>query len=465
MPRTPVISGFALLVALTLGVPATGFGQEGELDRFDRAVQRLVAKLAPSVVAVRIVAVSDPNADGTSVAGSVRRSLYRASGVIGSREGEIITVIAGGLPEEQLEIGEQLGIEIELHDGPLLAARWIAADPETGLTLLAIENPPKKLTPVRYASTLPAQAAIVVSIGADGFELGHVAHPARGIRHRGVGQRDASFPRGIVTTIAAQPGDVGGLLANPEGELVGMLAFSLVLPKSEQDDEEEKSGETGLGPRGERRGAETAAGDATTGEENPFDEARRPAWARRMGTAVVTNPTEGGPLGRAVAIPADLLQIICRSLRTDGRMVRGALGATFQFHHPALAGPTHYGAGALVRKLVAQGSAEIDGLQVGDVIQKVDGRELHRPEDLLWFRERVEYGRIGSSLQVQVARMENRRVVSRAIRLHIGTRPEGSDGDGLEPPPKPDCTPVPVGPTNPGGSTAEPPLPEGRHRR
>jgi hypothetical protein len=75
------------------------------------------------------------------------------------------------------------------------------------------------------------------------------------------------------------------------------------------------------------------------------------------------------------------------------------------------------------------------------VIQEVDGREIQRPEDLLWFRERVEYGGIGTILPVRVARMENRRVVSRTLRVHIGTRPEGTNGDSVEPAPAPECTP------------------------
>jgi len=415
--RPPALAIAALAAALLASASDPLFAQSSDLDRFDRALQRLVEKVSPSVVSVRLVALGVPASEGTLVTGAERRVLYQGSGVISTGEGEVISIIAAGWPERELRPLERLGVEVALDGGALHSARWIAADPETGITLLAIEGAPQRLQPVRYANEPPARGATVIAIGSDGMQLGHVVHPARGVQLAA-----GTFPRAIVTSIAAQPGDVGGLLANAEGELVGLLAFSLAAA----DGGARPAGETGLAPAGGRR-------FATSGSS-----------------------AEGGAAGRAVAIPVDLLVRIAGALRTEGKVSRGALGATFQFHHPALAGSTHYGAGALVRELVPGAAAEADGLQVGDVIQRVEGREIHRAEDLLWFRERVEYGAIGESLTLEVARMEHRRVVSKTLRVRIGTRPEGTRGDELAPTPAPECPPGGASP-HPAGEGSVPP--------
>lgn len=411
MTLRTILCALGALLLLAGSLPA----QNGDLDRFDRAVRRLVEKVAPSVVSVRVVAIPDPVEGTTAVHPVVRRTLARASGIVSGPDGEITTVLPGGLPEWELEEGERIRIEVELHDGRAFPAAWRGHDDETGLALLSLSAPRsdlETLVPVRDARTTPDRGQTVVAIGATGFALGHVAHPARGIRHAG-----GSFPRGILTSIEANPGDIGGLLANPAGELVGLLAFSVVVdPRVEPD----------------RRG------DGASGEQRSRTEAT----------------TREAALGRAVAIPADLVRRMLADLREHGTFRRGALGATFQFHHPALAGPTHYGAGALVRNIVAEGEAERGGLRVGDVIQSVEGREIRRAEDLLWFRERVEYGTIDSVLPLRVARMEEKRVVSRTLRVRVGARPDGTSGDRVQPPPAPDFPtgPIPV----PGGGSAAP---------
>ena len=406
-----------------------------DLGRYDQALQKLAKRVKPSIVTVRVVALSASEAQTSTLQEMNRRVLYRASGMITESKGEVVTVFGSGLWEYDLDPKERLGLEVELHDGEIQIAELIAHDQDTGIALMSLENAPK-LRAVRYAKRLPQQGSTVISVGADGFAKGVVAHPARGIAHKG-----ASLPRGIVTTIEAQPGDVGGMLVNVKGELVGILAFSLLGPASGQGETDEVPEQL----RGSQKNGRVA--------KNPgvYDRERRPDFGE-FGAAKVTVPRAGGPLGRSVAIPVDLLVHIVTALREDGAMVRGALGATFQFHHPAFTENSHIGVGARVCELVEDGTAKAAGLRIDDVIQKVEGRAVKRPEDLLWFRERVEYGEIGRKISLMVARLERGRIVSKKIQVPIGVRPEGSRGDGLEDPPEePDCEggvtrPVP-GPT------------------
>ena len=424
-----LIGAFALVEAR--GVSPAVQAQDGDdLDRLDRAVKRLARKLSPSVVSIRVVVVGpveEEQSSGTTGVGTAqsRREIYRASGVVWSSDEQILTVMSdgmpgrskdgGGYPNHDLELSEKLIYEVESGDGQWSLARWDGFDPETGVTLLTLEDSITGLKAAKFAQRAPDRWSTVVSVGSDGFALGQVVHPARGIENRR--RPGSTFPRGIITTIEAQPGDVGGILANSSGELVGMLAFTLL--SSESGEKPDTGYDAGGEPRRSREGGSMAAGKGGW-----LDEVRQPPLDRdEVGVAVVTPLREGMPLGRVVAIPADLLARIARDLKRWGRVQRGALGATFRFHHPSRSSHNHYGVGAMVLELVSEGTAIESGLEVGDLVQKIDARVLASPKDLLWFRERVEYGQIGESLTLSVARMEQRRVVTKTNRIPIGKRP------------------------------------------
>ena len=332
----------------------------------------------------------------------------------------------GGDPTYDLDRSEKLIYEVESSDGQWSLARWEGFDEETGVTLLQLEDRISGLKAAKFSQRAPDRWSTVVSVGSDGFALGQVVHPARGIENRR--RPGSTFPRGIITTIEAQPGDVGGILANSSAELVGMLAFTLVSSGSE-----EKRGDTGYDSGGEPRRSEED-GSMAVGKRGWLEEVGTPPHDKEeVGVAVVAPLREGTALGRVVAIPADLLARIARDLKRWGHVKRGALGATFRFHHPSRSSHHHFGVGAAVVELVTEGTAIGAGLVVGDLVQKIDSRVIASPSDLLWFRERVEYGKIGEILNLSVARMDQRRVVTKTIRVPIGQRPgESPQGEASE---------------------------------
>jgi S1-C subfamily serine protease len=107
-------------------------------------------------------------------------------------------------------------------------ARWIAADAETGLTLLRID--PGVARPVRPSSRGPRLGSQVLVIG-NPFGLGHsvVRGQVAGLDRRvDVGPRPLG---GLIQIDAAlHPGDSGALVANLRGEWLGLIRSGLATP-------------------------------------------------------------------------------------------------------------------------------------------------------------------------------------------------------------------------------------------
>jgi S1-C subfamily serine protease len=95
-----------------------------------------------------------------------------------------------------------------------------------------------------------------------------------------------------------------------------------------------------------------------------------------INTFIISN--SGGSEGMGFAIPSSLVAMAYPKLRTFGHLHRGQTGMLLQTITPTLAaglglGPAH---GVIVADVVAGGCAEAAGLQIGDVIESVDGRQV-----------------------------------------------------------------------------------------
>jgi serine protease Do len=107
-------------------------------------------------------------------------------------------------------------------------ARWVAADPETGLTLLKLEA--DDIKPIKPASRAAILGAAVFLIGnpyglAHSVSRGHVSGLARRLE---IGPR----PLGGLIQIQAplHPGDSGALLADMQGGWLGLVRGGLAMP-------------------------------------------------------------------------------------------------------------------------------------------------------------------------------------------------------------------------------------------
>ncbi len=116
----------------------------------------------------------------------------------------------------------------------------------------------------------------------------------------------------------------------------------------------------------------------------------------------IASPT-GGSVGVGFAIPSNMVKQVMQSLLNTGRVVRGFLGAVTQDVTPVLSKVFKLPdvKGAVITDLQANGSAERAGLRRGDVVVRVDGRDILDGGHL---RNLIALAPIGSRHRVEIVR-------------------------------------------------------------
>jgi serine protease Do len=92
----------------------------------------------------------------------------------------------------------------------------------------------------------------------------------------------------------------------------------------------------------------------------------------------------GGFMGISFSIPIDEAMRVADQLRTSGRVIRGRIGVTIAPVTKEVAESIGLGkpAGALVQGVESGGPAERAGIEPGDIIVKVDGKNVEKSVDL-----------------------------------------------------------------------------------
>lgn len=211
-------------------------------------------------------------------------------------------------------VAEASGVEVLLSDRRQFKGRVVASDPKTDVAIVKIQ-----------AIGLPAvvwgdsgRLAVGDFVLAVGNPLGLSQTVTFGIVSA-VGRADvgvADYEDFIQTDAPINPGNSGGALVNIAGELVGI-------------------------------------------------------------NTAIASPT-GGSVGVGFAIPSNMVKQVMQSLLKTGRVVRGFLGAVTQDVTPVLSKIFKLPdvKGAIITDLQPNGSAERAGLRRGDVVVRVDGREV-----------------------------------------------------------------------------------------
>lgn len=242
-------------------------------------------------------------------------------------------------------------VTVKLNDRREFRAKVIGADKSTDVAVLKIEA--RDLPSVRIGSPSTTRVGEwVLAIGAPfGFENSATAGI---VSAKGRSLPDGSYVPFIQTDVAVNPGNSGGPLFNLAGEVIG------------------------------------------------------------INSQIYSN--SGGYQGLSFAIPIDVAMNIQRQLVANGKVQRGRLGVTIQPVDQALA--DSFGlkkpAGALIGGVEKGSPAAKGGLEPGDVILAINGREIATSGELPVIVAGMAAG--------EVARLEIwRNGASRQVEVKVGT--------------------------------------------
>jgi serine protease Do len=309
---------------LILSVPAQADGAKASggsnvLHELNSAVARIVAKVSPAVVQIRVTGYG-PAGDAAGGEGAVvSRQHTIGSGVIVDSDGFVLTnehvvhgaqriqVVLPGPPD-----GERPGTQGSRQR--IFEAKVVGTQPGIDLALLRIQATGLPTLPLDPAAKV-RQGELVFAVGSP---QGLASTVTMGIASSSARQVDVPTPMAIPmlfiqTDAPINPGNSGGPLVNADGVLVGINTF--IFSQS------------------------------------------------------------GGSQGLGFAIPAPMVRFTYDSLRKYGHVRRIEAGVIAQAVTPTIATGLGLGRdwGVLVSDVVPGGAARAAGLEPGDVIDTFDG--------------------------------------------------------------------------------------------
>jgi serine protease Do len=370
------------------------------LERLEWRIAAAMSRARQSVVALEYTAADAP--PGT------RRV---ASGVVINNRGELLSVRIDA-PSAGPATGkgkERSPATIVARDfsGRRHAVHWVAADPETGLTLLRLA--PRAVRPIRVAANEPNLGSQVFVVGnpfgmGHSVSRGHVAGLDRAL------ELSARQLGGLIQVQAPlYPGDSGAAVVNLRGDWLGLIRSGLAIPSS------------GSGQEGAEPGSTTFVPSST-----------EPAG---FSTSMALTDTMPVRLERdndfGFAIPARDVLWIADQLRTHGRVDRAYLGvrlepgfATGSLTEPEAkfeSGTADPSEGAILHEVLAGTPAAAAGLQPGDTIVALDGRPIRSTHDLTDKLDRIP---ARTTIVLNVIRVLGPRQQRISLSVHTAGRPD-----------------------------------------
>jgi serine protease Do len=258
------------------------------------------------------------------------------------------------------EAGDEILVRIGEH-GHEYKAKLVGNDPTSDLALLRIDA--KNLPVITFADSEQVKVGdVVLAVGNPfGFTNTVTMGIVSGLGRAGVEGAEHEYEDFIQTDAAINPGNSGGALVDTEGRLIG------------------------------------------------------------INTAIYSH--SGGNQGIGFAVPSDLAHSVIDSLLKNGRVTRGYLGTGVQGLSPDLAEQFNVPddqQGALITQVSPGSAAEKAGLQNGDIIVAVDGKQIVDPHSL-----RLTVGGMNPGDKVEVHYLRNGKPGTASVTL--GAEPSGNE--------------------------------------
>jgi serine protease Do len=145
-------------------------------------------------------------------------------------------------------------------------------------------------------------------------------------------------------------------------------------------------------------------------------------YGRVIGVNSAIYSPNGTSAGIGFAIPSDIADNITKQLIAGGKVSRGYLGVTIATITPEIASSLGLASpqGAYINEVTPGGPAAQAGIQVGDVVVRLNGKPVKDNVDLT---RRVSMARAGETINLEV--MRNGRVIP--IQVRSGLRPSEAE--------------------------------------
>jgi len=241
-------------------------------------------------------------------------------------------------------------IEVSFPNGDTYEASLVGRDPATDIAVLKIETG-ADIPAVPWGNSDTAEVGEwVIAIGNPFGYSGSVAAGIISARNRNISS--GNYDDFIQTDVAINRGNSGGPLFNMEGEVIG------------------------------------------------------------VNTAILS-PT-GGSVGISFSVPSELAQSIAEQLIEFGETRRGYLGVRPQevSNDNARSYGLKKAQGAIVKSVVADSPADKGGLERGDLILSIDGRDLEASRLL---SRRIAEAEIGKTIEIEIIRRRKRKTLEVTI--------------------------------------------------
>ena len=409
-------------------------------ERLERRMAAAIARARESVVSLEYSAADVPTGP---------RRL--ATGVVINHRGEVLSVRIDQPPSTPPGISSL--IVARDFSGRRYSAQWIAADPETGLTLLRV--PPKVVRPIQSTSRRPSLGSQICVVG-NPFGMGHSVsrgHVAGLDRALELGTRQLG---GLIQVeVPLYPGDSGAAVVNLHGDWLGIIRSGMAVPASHSRLGSDAKSTSASAPLADSPGAPPSASLSSSSSSSSLSSITPADLA-------VNRPGRDAEFG--FAIPVQDALWVSDQLRTRGRVDRAYLGvrlersslsrttvvagpdqgvvetsaridvmipATETHEVPSAApaksgdrngnGSSNPGRGAVVREILSGTPASQAGLRPGDDIVELDGRPIRSAHDLT---DRLDRIPSQTTVLLGVIRQENARRQRILVSLCTASRPE-----------------------------------------